>query len=374
MRGSYKVIDADRHVIEPRDIWERYLEAPFRDRAPRWLGDSLATEVAGQSTFSGGADLLRALGPSERFAEARAAGFSPRSNIQDMDREGVDVAVLFPSAGLHVIWADHVPVDLAAAICRAYNDWLRDYCAHDRDRLKGLALLPVHDATEAAKELRRAREQGLAGGVVRPNPVRKRQLCNRDFWPLYAEAERLEMPLWIHGGPGCVLPEIGVKDITGAEHPEGVVRFEGAFTRAAISHPLELMGAMGSLAAEEPMMDFPGLRAVFAGGGCGWLHFWADRLDDDYFNRGEDAVTRLKPGHYIAHQASVVARADECMLPDLAGEFQDNLLWGSDYPRPELTCFPDELDALIQNKRLSERYKRKILWDNAARLLKLTTS
>jgi predicted TIM-barrel fold metal-dependent hydrolase len=59
------------------------------------------------------------------------------------------------------------------------------------------------------------------------------------------------------------------------------------------------------------------------------------------------------------------------MLPDLAGEFQDNLLWGSDYPRPELTGFPDELDALVRDTRLSDRFKRKLLWDNAARLLKL---
>jgi predicted TIM-barrel fold metal-dependent hydrolase len=371
MRGAYKVIDADRHVIEPRDIWERYLEASFKERAPRWLGESLASEVAGQSTFNGGEDVLRALGPAERFEAARARGFSADANLADMDREGVDVAVLFPSAGLHVIWADHVPTELAAALCRAYNNWLKDYCARDRDRLKGLALVPFHEPAEAVLELRRARELGLVGVVLRPNPVRKRQLCNRDYWPLYAEAERLQMPLFIHGGPGCVLPEIGVKDITGVEHPEGVVRFEGSFTRTAVSHPLEIMGAMGSLAAEDPMMDFPGLRAVFAGAGCGWLHFWADRLDDDYFNRGEDSVTRLKPGHYIAHQASVVARADECMLPDLAGEFQENLLWGSDYPRPELTGFPDELDALVQHKRLSERYKRKILWENAARLLGL---
>jgi predicted TIM-barrel fold metal-dependent hydrolase len=373
MRGPYRVIDADRHVVEPRDIWERYLEAPFKDQAPRWLGAGLATQVGGKSTFQGGADVLRALGPAEGFAAAREAGFSAQSNLADMDREGVDVAVLFPSAGLHVIWADHVQPELAAAICRAYNDWLRDYCAVAPDRLKGLALVPLHDVAAAARETRRARELGLAGIVVRPNPVLKRQLCHRDYAALYAVVEQLQMPLWIHGGPGCVLPEIGVRDVTGLEHPEGVVRFEASFARSAISHPLELMGAMGSLAAEEPMMEFPGLRAVFAGAGCGWLHFWADRLDDDYFNRGEDAVTRLKPGHYIAKQASVVARADECMLPDLAGEFQDNLVWGSDYPRPELTGFPDELEALVQNRRLHERFKRKVLWDNAARLLNLTS-
>jgi predicted TIM-barrel fold metal-dependent hydrolase len=371
VRGAYRVLDADRHVVEPHDLWERHLPEDLRDRAPRWTGPGLAGLEVGGRAMVDGPEIVRMLEPAEEMATARQAGYSAESNLADMDREGVDAAVLFPTAGLYVASADHVEDGLAAALCRAYNDWLAGYCRRDPKRLQGLALVPLQDVEAAVRETRRAAEElGLAGVLVRPNPVRRRQLSDAAYWPLYAEAQRLGIALWVHAGPGSVLPEIGVRDLTGAEHPEGVMRFEGVFPRWVISPPFELMGAMISLAGHEPLMEFPGLKVVFAGGGCGWLHFWADRMDDDYFHRGEDAVTRLKPGHYVARQTAVVARAGECMLPDLAGEFGCNLVWGSEYPTRDSLGFAEGIDGLV-NGRLSHPFKKKLLWDNAARLLRL---
>jgi predicted TIM-barrel fold metal-dependent hydrolase len=373
MRGGYRVLDTDRHVVEPRDLWERHLPKALRGHGPRWLDDRWpAMEVAGRPMVDGGPDVLRMIEASGDLGPAREAGFSAESHLADMDREGVDAAVLFPTAGLYVASGDHLQDDLAAALCRAYNEWLAGYCRTDARRLKGLALVPLQDVDAAVREIAHAAgELGLAGVVVRPNPVRRRQLSDPAYWPLYAEAQKLGLALWVHGGPGTILPEIGVRDLTGAEHPEGVTRFEGVFPRSVISPPFELMGAMISLAGHEPLMEFPDLKVVFAGGGCGWLHFWADRMDDDYFNRGEDAVTRLKPGHYVARQTSVVARADENMLPDLAGEFRDNLVWGSEYPTTESNGFGTALDAVIGGP-LPDAFKKKLLFDNAARLLRLS--
>jgi hypothetical protein len=58
------------------------------------------------------------------FADGVAHGFDPASNLRDMDREGVDVAVLFPTLGLYIIWDDQIEPVISAAICRAYNNWL----------------------------------------------------------------------------------------------------------------------------------------------------------------------------------------------------------------------------------------------------------
>jgi predicted TIM-barrel fold metal-dependent hydrolase len=364
----------DRHVVEPPGIWEQHLEAPYKGRAPRMLGSHpVATEVLGTPMVSGGPELLPSLEPAGHFTDARASGFSPQATLRDMDREGVDVAVLLPGAGLYAVWGDHLDAPLAAALCRAYNTWMADYCRASPGRLKGVALLPLQGVIEAVGELRRAVEElGMVGALVRPNPVLRRQLDAREYWPLYQEVQRLGVPLWVHGGPGSILPEIGVRDVTGLEWPQGVVRFQGSFTRHAISHPLEIMGAVISLAGEEPFMEFPDLKVVFAGAGCGWLPFWAERMDDEYFHRGEDAVTRLKPGVYLRRQGFVCARAHEALLPEAAEEHQGLLVWGSEYPFPELSDFPDELDPLVQNPRLSDDAKRDILWGNAARLLKLS--
>ena len=32
MRKGFKVFDADAHVVEPKSLWQRFLDAKFRDR------------------------------------------------------------------------------------------------------------------------------------------------------------------------------------------------------------------------------------------------------------------------------------------------------------------------------------------------------
>ena len=49
--------------------------------------------------------------------------------VQDMDREGVDIGVLFPTTGLGFCWYEDQEAELSAALCRAYNSWLSDYCS-----------------------------------------------------------------------------------------------------------------------------------------------------------------------------------------------------------------------------------------------------
>lgn len=369
MRGEYRVVDTERHVVEPRHLWERYLDPKFASQAPQWVSDgSLATKVGGVAMIQGGPEIALLSEPSPEFRDNGSS-----ANLADMDKEGVDVAILFPSAGLSVIWGDHVAPVLAAALCRAYNNWLAEYCRADANRLKGLALIPLQDPDEAVGELRRSiKDLGMVGAFVRPNPLHKRQLNDRAYWALYKEAQDLGVPICVHSAAGSILAEIGVKDMTGLEHPEGVQRFEGQFARAAISYPLEIMGAALSFAGEEPMMEFPGLKVHFASAGCGWLFFWIERMDDEWANRGNDAITKFKPGWYFARQGLVAAYAHEQMIPYVAEEFLGNLAWGSGYPHPALRDFPKELDPLVNHAHLSADEKRKILWENAATTFNLT--
>jgi hypothetical protein len=37
-KNGYAVLDSDLHVVEPPDLWERYIDAPFKNRAPRGIG------------------------------------------------------------------------------------------------------------------------------------------------------------------------------------------------------------------------------------------------------------------------------------------------------------------------------------------------
>ena len=115
MRDNFKVIDADRHVLEPTDLFEKYLPAKFRGRVKIEGPNQSRRAIDGEPISD--ADRMRptvkqedygfTFGASKRwretFAEALAAKFDAASNVRDMDREGVDVSVLFPTLGLYIM-------------------------------------------------------------------------------------------------------------------------------------------------------------------------------------------------------------------------------------------------------------------------------
>ena len=71
-----------------------------------------------------------------------------------MDRDRIERGLLFPSAGLYLPSVQEEAY--AAALCRAYNNWLYDYCGEDRKRLMGVGVIPVQDVKLAIDEAKRA--------------------------------------------------------------------------------------------------------------------------------------------------------------------------------------------------------------------------
>src|SRR4030095_685722 len=125
----------------------------FRDRAPRMIVDTDGKErllIEGKVLGSPkGMNVVGALGAREgvgpeetmSYVDGRKGGFDPHARIPDMDLDGIDAAFLYPSLGLFA-GAVSDPA-FAAAMCRAYNRWLADYCKPYPDRLFGIAMLPM---------------------------------------------------------------------------------------------------------------------------------------------------------------------------------------------------------------------------------------
>ncbi len=164
MKDGLKIMDSDMHVREPADLWEKYIEPKWRDRAPKIL--STTTRSSAMVMVDG--KILKGYPPAYRggifdatridkeIAGARARGFDGVSQLDAMEKEGLDLAVMFPSIGLGVMMREDMDPKLGAAIARAYNNWLYDFCQTDPERMKGSAMISLHDVTEAAKEARRA--------------------------------------------------------------------------------------------------------------------------------------------------------------------------------------------------------------------------
>src|SRR6266851_1586875 len=144
MTRAYDVVDADGHILEPLDLWDRYIDPAFRERRPRFLIDENGKERLGvEGKLLGNPRGIGSLGSvgvrqgtvkldSLKYAEGRKGGFDPHARIVDMDADGIDAAFLYPSLGLFA--GAVTDPGLAAGMCRACNRRLADYCMPYPDR------------------------------------------------------------------------------------------------------------------------------------------------------------------------------------------------------------------------------------------------
>src|SRR5439155_5488487 len=191
-------------------------------------------------------------------------------------------------------------------------------------------------------------------------------------------AAELGVPIAVAGGPGALLPEIGVESPTGlpglAPLAAPLVRFDNPYARYAITSLFEQLGASLAFVGKAVLERHPGLKVVFLDGGATWAPWWLDRMDEHWENYtfGREAPTFHKPSDDFRRGGYPVARAHEGALPETVEALGDQrLLWGSAYPRAELAEFPNEVDLLVGRSDLSDAVKRKILWDNPARVFGL---
>src|SRR5215213_7105349 len=212
MGRAYNVIDADGHILEPFELWQEYTDPKYRDRAPRLVEEAdgkrrliIEERALGDPNRSFGS--IGGIGARQgtvvatemRYEEGRSGGFDPHKRIPDMDLDGIDAAFLYPSVGLFA-GAVNDP-DLSAALCRAYNRWLADYCKPYPDRLFGVAMIPLQSVPHAIAEMKFAREElGMTGIFVRPNPYNNKMIHHPDYEPFWSAVEALDMAVGFHEG------------------------------------------------------------------------------------------------------------------------------------------------------------------------------
>jgi predicted TIM-barrel fold metal-dependent hydrolase len=360
------IVDADGHVVEPLAAWAGLPDAhrPRIHRDPAGyehvvVGDQeilavpLGTLARPGSTFDD---------PStyRPLAEAQPGGSDPQARLVDMDAEGIDQAVLYPSIGLYAAAiADPVA---AVAVARAYNDWLASYCAAAPRRLFGAAMLPLQDPAAAAAELRRATiELGFPAGFVRPNPCAGRSLSDRAYDALWDVAEEVDVPIGIHEGSSVIIPTLG------SDRP-----FNPLILHAA-SHSFEAMLACAQLIALGTFEHHPGLRCIFLESSGSWASFWLERLDEQAQSFGAFCPDlRLSPSEYFARQCAISFEVGERTLPALAPFIgADRMVWGSDYPHYDAT-FPGAVEAIRATVApCPTAVQARVLGRNAQRLYRL---
>ncbi|PYN74086.1 MAG: hypothetical protein DMD96_31635 [Candidatus Rokuibacteriota bacterium] len=382
MKHGFRVMDSDLHTMEPDDLWERYLEPPFRKFAPTFvrrsenasnqpvirIGELEIGEMSKrpQSALVGKDLQRRAFARHPHYEVAHARGYDAESHVAAMDIEGIDVAVIYGTRGRQVLMHDDLEPEVAAALARAHNDWTRDFCAFDPGRLKFAAQIAFQDVALAIREARRAvRELGAVAVIGNPNPVGGRHIHDPELEPLWSAIEELEVPVGFHPtGQSSLRDDIARRYL---DHPNG--RVIGAAGR----NPMELMLAFASFAAGGVLERHPGLRCAFLEGTCGWLPWWLWRLDEAWekFGPGSEVQVTQLPSQYFFRQCYVATDADEKVLRQVVEAVgDDNIVVSTDYPHSD-GLFPHAIEEFVALEGVSDKTKAKILWDNCARLYKL---
>jgi hypothetical protein len=121
------------------------------------------------------------------------------ARLSDMDNAGIAIQVIYPT-----LFLIHVTDDLALqiALCRAYNKFMGGVYRKGNHRLRWVAVLPLKSLGASILQMHEAKQNG-AVGIFFSGIVGDLTLNNRHFYPIYAEAEKLDMPICVHTGQSC---------------------------------------------------------------------------------------------------------------------------------------------------------------------------
>lgn len=357
---DHQLISADSHVNEPPDLWQSRVTARFRDRVPRiahleqgdaWIIEGAADPINfGLNACAG--QRPRDLRPWVRFDEIRPGGYDPVARLAEMDLDGVDAEVLYPTPRLAQGVAANTDADLHRAMVQAYNEWLSEYAGVAPDRFGGLAMLPNRGAGMAVDELRRVTGRpGIRGVVMGCYPNGTLELGPEDD-RVWAELADTGLPVSIHVSLQQSMPVAHRSSLPGYgrffDVPNRIVQiiFAGVLDR------------------------FPGLRIVCAEVDCGWVPYFKEQIDNNFRRLYEPDQTTLRrlPSEYVERNFSFTFITDPFGVRNRHAIGVESMLWSSDYPHISAD-WPHSraaIDRVFEGVPAGER--RQILAGNAARI------
>ena len=413
MHKSFAVFDADSHVVEPRELWDRYLEPEYRiaGRLALWreegkrssylkingevFRDTENPNIPGYAIWRPGMtwEAIGELDPELRHSANEGAS-EPAARLRDMDAMGVDQALLYPT------WfAEGFPLvkdpDVAYALARAYNNWIADFCGAAPDRLFAAAMIPLQNMDFALEELRRVAKLSCFPAVfIRPAFVEGRYLNHPYYEPLWEHLERLGITAAVHPTPGLWNPE-------GTSHGPFIEKIKGRLAELSflgasgrgpsggggsldffvpgiqlghavspiLSYWLDNFMFVGSTLLGFSVMDrYPKMKMAISHGKATWMNEVLKKMEA---SAKTSPVVRFYPVRTDVEKLWAEGRvmlgfdADERGIQRLPHQYADKILWGSRYPHQDTTSAWDAI-ASLSAAHVDEATITRMLGGNAA--------
>jgi predicted TIM-barrel fold metal-dependent hydrolase len=385
-----EVVDFDSHVVEPQEIWLEHLDPEYRTlaRSTFWHEE----DESGSLTVVNG----RVVDERPNGWLPRAAAWRPglgeqdiaaidyrnkptvnpgasdaRSRLSDLDAMGIDRQVLLPT-----LFGEYFPLvqnpDIAWALARAYNDWVRDFAAMAPDRLIPAAVLPIQAVTYAVRELKRVVKAGFRVVVLRPAFFEGKYITAPAYDALWEAIEEAGVVAAIHAYPGSNNPEF-------TSHGPYIDRVAAKAVHAPVGFPLAeviapWMDNATFLAAQFYSVffgRFPRARVVMLHSGASWLPFMLQRTEGYLMIGGLPSDTEeIYHGHGVA---MVGCSADERMLHLMPERFKRVAVWESHYPNHD-TMPPNLAQETLRGAGIDDETIALICGENGSRLLEVATT
>jgi predicted TIM-barrel fold metal-dependent hydrolase len=344
-----RIIDGDGHVFEDSQAMAKYLPDVSRGgRVPdRWFPPLDHWHAFIGQTPPGS---FRPVGPD---------GW-----LEFMEDVGIESAVLYTTGGLAYGKVFHL--DWAIALAKAYNNWLHETYLSRDPRFKGMALIPMQEPEAAVEELRRAVvELGFCGAMI-PTTGLKSHGGDKEYWPVWQEADRLGCAIGFHGGAhsGMGFDHLNVyTPVAGMGHPHGLLfNFAGIVFNGILDR-------------------YPNAKFGFLEGGVAWTLVAVERFERSHEThvqwnpRGElspkpdESVTEYIRKHVKEGRLFVGCEGDEPSLThavSLVGS--EMFVYSSDFPHEvNNEMCKHEIDELIEAPGMTAQDKENILHANAER-------
>jgi predicted TIM-barrel fold metal-dependent hydrolase len=279
--------------------------------------------------------------------------------LEDMELEGIDAEICFPSLGLWIYAVGDA--DAEAASVRLYNDWCNGFFSSHLDRFVRCGMLPVLDLSNTLAELDYVASKGFTAAMLPAvTPVNVPKYNDERWDPIFAKAAAHGIVMVMHTGTG-------LESVIAEKGPGGAI---ANYTNQA----MDAMKSATLLVAGGVLDRNPTAKVAFIEAGASWLVALAERMDEVEEAHAVYVRPKLtrRPSRIIDEQVWASFQNDRaCLVAADAGlPGARNCIWGSDYPHGEGT-FPESrsiIDKLRADLRVSDETWRNAIGLNAARL------
>lgn len=391
-----KIISVDDHVVEPPHTFERWLPAKWRDHPDRprverrgiksmtyrggvnydiewdesqpksdtWFYEDLVQPHKRHVAAAGFPRDEMTLSPIT-YDEMRPGCYDPKARLEDMDIDGVEASLCFPTMPRFCgqTFAERKDKELAYACVQAYNDWMvEEWCGDAGGRLIPLCLIPLWDIDLAVKEIHRNAERGVTAVAFSEIPAKLGlPTIHSGYWnPFFEACAATGTTVCMHIGSSSQMPA------TSADAPP------------AVSAALSFGNAMSSLSDyvfSGILARLPTLKLAYSEGQIGWVPYMLERIDDVWEQHrawaGVKDVIMEPPSNFWHRQIFGCFFRDRHGLESLHRIGVDNVTFETDYPHTDSTwpdsqkIFAEQIDAL------DDETVFKIARGNAIRMLNL---